>query len=550
MLRKNTSITTQILITLAGLILFMPFLGRVHLFDWDEINFAEAAREMIVSKNYLTVQINYLPFWEKPPLFIWMQVLSMKIFGVNEMAARLPNAICGIATLLAIYNAGKKLYSHQFGLIWVLSYVGCLLPFFYFKSGIIDPWFNLFIFLGVYFFSFTSYSNRKGITLKIILSAACIGLAILTKGPVAFLIFFMTAFIFRALNKFKLNISIPQLLLYLLIVVLVGGFWFLIEALNGNYKLIEDFIIYQIRLFQTKDAGHGGFLLYHFVVLLIGVFPGSIFAFQSFSKNNFSELTQVQFRKWMLVLFWFVLILFTIVKTKILHYSSLCYFPLTFLCADTVYHLLQRRIYWKKYFSILILFIGSIFGIAIMALPFVDKYKMDIIKSGIIKDDFAVANLQANPGWSGYESLLGLMFIVGLIIAIVLILKQKIKAGIIVLFANSIVFMFITMSVIAPKIEMYSQNAAIEFYQAHQNEDCYFTTMDFKSYAHLFYGKIRKPSSPDAYDEKWLLTGNVDKTCYFITKIDNTKTLEKYPQVKMLYEKNGFVFYERTPGKK
>jgi 4-amino-4-deoxy-L-arabinose transferase-like glycosyltransferase len=59
----------------------------------DEINFAESAREMIVTGDYSKVQINFNPFWEKPPLFIWMQVLSMKIFGINEFAARFPNAV-------------------------------------------------------------------------------------------------------------------------------------------------------------------------------------------------------------------------------------------------------------------------------------------------------------------------------------------------------------------------------------------------------------------------------------------------------------------------
>ena len=42
-----------------GILFFIPFLGNVHLFDWDEINFAEAAREMIVSGNYSTVTIEY-----------------------------------------------------------------------------------------------------------------------------------------------------------------------------------------------------------------------------------------------------------------------------------------------------------------------------------------------------------------------------------------------------------------------------------------------------------------------------------------------------------
>ena len=68
---KNKTTITQLSIILLGLLLFLPGLGNVHLFDWDEINFAESAREMINSGNYLTVQINFEPFWEKPPLFIW-----------------------------------------------------------------------------------------------------------------------------------------------------------------------------------------------------------------------------------------------------------------------------------------------------------------------------------------------------------------------------------------------------------------------------------------------------------------------------------------------
>jgi 4-amino-4-deoxy-L-arabinose transferase-like glycosyltransferase len=72
-----------LLIAVAALALFLPFLGSVHLFDWDEINFAESAREMLLTGDFLTVQINYQPFWEKPPLFIWMQAFSMHLFGVN-----------------------------------------------------------------------------------------------------------------------------------------------------------------------------------------------------------------------------------------------------------------------------------------------------------------------------------------------------------------------------------------------------------------------------------------------------------------------------------
>ena len=79
---------------------FFPFIGAVPLFDWDEINFAEAAREMLVSGDWWNVQIGFEPFWEKPPFFFWLQVISMKIFGINEFAARFPNALLGIISLL------------------------------------------------------------------------------------------------------------------------------------------------------------------------------------------------------------------------------------------------------------------------------------------------------------------------------------------------------------------------------------------------------------------------------------------------------------------
>ena len=97
-------------IALLAAVFFLPFLGNIPLFDWDEINFAECAREMLATGNYLRPQINFAPFWEKPPLFIWFQAISMYFFGINEYAARLPNAICGIVTLLTIYHLGKKLY--------------------------------------------------------------------------------------------------------------------------------------------------------------------------------------------------------------------------------------------------------------------------------------------------------------------------------------------------------------------------------------------------------------------------------------------------------
>ncbi|MBM3185404.1 MAG: glycosyltransferase family 39 protein [Bacteroidetes bacterium] len=554
----------ELLIILFSGLIFIPFLGQVHLFDWDEINFAECAREMIVSKDYLNVQINFQPFWEKPPLFIWMQVLSMKLFGINEFAARFPNAICGIVSLLVIYRIGKQIKNSNFGLIWILTYVGSILPSFYFRSGIIDPWFNLFIFCSLYFF-FKSYYRKFENFWANFLSGMFIGLAILTKGPVAFILVGITIFLFclfqiinvqipnrsLTINKEKLEIVTSKKLIvgafiFLLAMSFFGGFWFLLQLMNGNSAVVYDFIIYQIRLFQTEDAGHGGFLGYHFVVLFFGVLPASIFAIQNLKSNKEENAQTNQFRLMMLVLFWVVLILFSLVKTKIIHYSSLAYFPITFFAALFISQMKSELEYWRKWFDWVFLFVGILFMILFIAMAYVVTNAKALSKAEFIKDEFAKGNLQAHVHWTGLEFLIGLIpFIIFLLIRSKY--KKKLSVKSTVLFAGFTLFTTILSFVIVPKIEGYSQRAAIDFYISKQEEDCYVTTFNFKSYAHLFYKQKKTPKNLNHFDNEWLLRGNVDKKVYVVCKVQHTFEFEtNYTNFRKLKSSNGFVFYERN----
>jgi 4-amino-4-deoxy-L-arabinose transferase-like glycosyltransferase len=208
-----------LLLFLLSSILFPLAIGSVHLFDWDEVNFAEISREMIVNKNFLNVQINFQPFWEKPPLFFWLQSLSMKIFGINEFASRFPNVIVGIVSILSLNAIGKKNISAQFGFIWSLAYMGSLLPHFYFKSGIIDPLFNLFIFLSLYsFFNYQKEYQKKHLLLMAVLA----GLAFLTKGPVALLLIALVVFFFVILKFKTFKIKVLDVLLAIVIVVVIA----------------------------------------------------------------------------------------------------------------------------------------------------------------------------------------------------------------------------------------------------------------------------------------------------------------------------------------
>ncbi|MCH8331243.1 MAG: glycosyltransferase family 39 protein [Bacteroidetes bacterium] len=308
------------IILVSGL-LYIPFLGQVHLFDWDEINFAELAREMIITGDYSQLQINFEPFWEKPPLFIWMQAISMWLFGINEFAARLPNALIGIMAMLCLFKIGEKLFDWRFGLLWMLVYAGSFLPHFYFKSGIIDPAFNLFMFLSLYFI----FSK------KVILAGLLLGLAVLTKGPVALLLVGATMLVFWTVKR-QTGLSVSQLILFASMVLLIPFLWFGYETMLNGLWFVQEFINYQLRLLTTEDAGHGGPFFYHFILLLIGCFPASIFAINAFRKQELNS-EQRDMRIMMLILLVVVVLVFSLVKTKIVHYSSLAYYPISFLAA-------------------------------------------------------------------------------------------------------------------------------------------------------------------------------------------------------------------------
>jgi len=571
----RTDIGATILILLTGILLFVPLLGNCPLFDWDEINFAECAREMVVTDNYREVQLNFHPFWEKPPFFIWLQAASMNIFGVNEFAARFPNALCGIITLLVLYFAGKSLNNQRFGLLWVLVYIGTLLPHFYFRSGIMDPWFNLFMFLSVYcLLLHTNNPVGKRAGWQAAGAGFFLGMAVLTKGPAALLLVVLTVAVVFVLGRFRAISSFKFMLLFFAVFLLTGGSWFIIEALNGNTKVIQEFVTYQVRLFETKDSDHGGFLLYHFVILLLGCFPSSIFLIAAHRRSLNDTLFQKHAKRWMLSLFWVVLIVFTIVQTKIVHYSSLCYFPLTYLAAYTLQKLISREWIWKAWMKWTFLICGTLLGLAFLLVGCVGFLKPFLLKPGLIADRFAVENLKAPVQWQGWEWGLGLVFVAVIWWYSRAMSKGNVKrtftfygfsAGMILLFIN----------VLTPKVEQYSQDAAIVFYKAIADKNFYVETYGFKSYAYLFYGNKQpaQNTNPDLqayvakrsaeeeklgeavfrsynrYTMEWMIAaGKLDRPACIVAKITSAEEVEKYyPEMKRLYSSNGFVFYYRMP---
>lgn len=553
-----------LILTGLALLFFFPLLGGVHLFDWDEINFAECAREMLATGDWGRPQIDFEPFWEKPPLFLWMQALSMSVFGVGEFAARFPNAVCGLATLLLVYHIGRRLHDRLFGWIWALAWLGSLLPHLYFRSGIIDPWFNFFIFCGLYGFiefRWRFFSTEKTLSFwlryrPLLLGGGLLGLAIMTKGPTAFLIVLLVLLAYWARYRFRAKGYARHLLLFSLAAGVAAGVWFGVEILLHGTWFVREFITYQIRLFSTPDAGHGGFFGYHFVVLLLGCFPASVFALpnlwgdrqcedEMLESDTLDACKRSDFVTWMQILFWVVLILFSIVRTKIVHYSSLCYFPLTYLGAVTLW----RAIHWAvrpRITSMLLPGLGVLLGAAIVALPWLGK-NMEQLRPLLARDPFALANLEAHVCWQLWQGLPGLILAGSSVAAGIYWWRHRPWLAAQIAFGGGAVGVGLTLLFIVPNIEAHSQRAAVEFYESKAGEDCFVQPVGFKSYAHLFY--TRKPpvgADKTVDDYPALAHGQPGKKVYFVAKITNLGELPTLPDVQELYRKNGFVFFERV----
>jgi 4-amino-4-deoxy-L-arabinose transferase-like glycosyltransferase len=539
-----------------GALFFIPFLGGVRLFDWDEINFAECAREMIALGDYLHVHIDFKPFYEKPPLFFWFQSMMMSLFGINEFSARLPNAICGIITLVYVYNLGQKLHGHRFGLLWALAYLGSITPHLYFRSGIIDPFFNLFIFVGLVNVIFASWKRERlggAMTVPknqwtyVLLGGFVLGLGILTKGPVAYLIACLVMGVYWLLNRFRWFITPLQFLAFSFAASLVSLAWYGLDVYLHGPTLMREFLAYNIRLLTTPDSGHIGFPGYHVIILLIGCFPASIFAIRAFGPLFIERNYQRDFRQWMVILFWVVLILFSIVQSKIVHYSSLCYFPLTYLAALTLLQLEERKIQFTTWMQIGLILIGGIYIAATIGLPILATYRMDLVRSVADQDPFTQGNLDAKVNWTGWEVMPGVWLLVVLVLVIIWYNQREMAQASLTLFIGMAVFITLTLWFFIGRIEGIAQATPMQFFEQTQGQNVYVKTYGYHSYGPFFYTHKPPVTNPNYYNTDWLLRGRIDKDVLFIRKASVQPTLlDSLPDVKKTGQENGFVFYRRS----
>lgn len=510
-------------------------LGWVELFDWDEVNFAECAREMRASGEYLYAQIGFLPFWEKPPLFFWLQALSMELWGENAWGSRFPNVIVSVLTLALLFLLGKRWHGPAFGVVWVGLHGMALLPSFYARSGLIDPLFNLWM-LGATVAGVEVLRKRDwryGMAFGLLA-----GLATLTKGPVGLLMpSLAVGTVAIAARRWK---GLFRIVLfgggaYALLV----GSWIALLAIKGSIHLLKDFWAYQWRLFATADAGHGGPWYYHFVVVGAGMFPASVFAVGLVPLRR--QLKRIPFPAWgVLALGAWTLVVFSLVRTKILHYSSLSYYTVSYVGA-WVWQ--QRRAKGQQSFWTATAIGGLLLGLLTVAAGLLLYHWRSWI--GSIQDPFVRAALESQPvQWSGIEGWPGLVLLVG--VGLMGVLPLSALGRLLLLGMSLQVWQLATLSVFAWRAEAYSQKPLREFCQEKAREGAILWPVGFKSYIPFFYGRMPLQASPrqvGSLEEfaRQLLAGEAPFPVYFVSRVDRYEPFVQVHRLEVIARRGGYV---------
>ena len=138
MLAANRPLRLTIYAILAA-ILYLPGLGRPALWEPDEGRYAEIAREMVISGDYVTPRDDFELYFEKPPLVYWAEAAAIQIFGVNEFAVRLPAALFSIGQVVVTAALAEAMLGAAAGFFAALVLALSPLFFGFARFATLDP---------------------------------------------------------------------------------------------------------------------------------------------------------------------------------------------------------------------------------------------------------------------------------------------------------------------------------------------------------------------------------------------------------------------------
>jgi 4-amino-4-deoxy-L-arabinose transferase-like glycosyltransferase len=356
---RINSVTAKYAILFFGCVTF-HIIGTwsLPLVDRDEPRFAEASREMIERGDCVVPYFNNQLRLDKPPLTYWMQMASYRIFGQNDFGARFPSTVAAALVALLILAWGTRIANESMGLRAAIIFTLCLQTFIHAKAAVADLWLVLFVttahWAGYQLLqrrtpnppppwrgsAVASAERPTSNWLWWLIFYASLALGFLAKGPIAWTPLLTLAamkFFARDLKPAGRFKFVRGILLMFAIVALwavpalvrTEGAFFAIGI--GRHVVARSFGVMEGHGWNSL-GGYMLFLPFYFVTIFVSFFPWSISLPALVrklwpDKSRLRESYGDQVDNYLIAGIAIVFIIFTLVKTKLPHYT-LPAFPL------------------------------------------------------------------------------------------------------------------------------------------------------------------------------------------------------------------------------
>ncbi|MBU3537990.1 phospholipid carrier-dependent glycosyltransferase [Polynucleobacter sp. UK-Gri1-W3] len=263
-----------LLLVIIYALLWFGTLNYRHLIPSDEGRYAEIAREMLVTGDWITPRYNGYKYFEKPPLQAWATTATFQAFGIGDWQARLWTGLTGFLTILLVGFTGARIYNARAG--WLAAVVLASSPMWVISGHLnsLDMGLSAFLVAALCSLLLAQTSRNKDSCRNWMWACwAFMGLATLSKGVIGAAIPAMV-FIAYSISTWDWKIWTRLHILSGSILFLpITAPWFLLVA-QRNPEFLEFFFIHEHLQRFTQDAHSRTGPIYYFVpLLLIGLLP-------------------------------------------------------------------------------------------------------------------------------------------------------------------------------------------------------------------------------------------------------------------------------------
>jgi 4-amino-4-deoxy-L-arabinose transferase-like glycosyltransferase len=313
---------------------FFVLLGSRGLEEPDEGRYAEIGREMIETGNWLVPHLWYLPHFDKPPMTYWLVAFSIKAFGQNEWAVRLPVALAGLSGVWAAWLLACSIGGRRAGFWSVLILQTSVLYFAMARLLTTDIILTQFVAWAVYFFwrswlwvrNAPKGASPKSFWLWHLGAWVAIALGFLVKGPVALAIPLAAmgpVALFRWKTLTRRGLLCGGFIAGMVLFLALAAPWFLAanRAVPGTLNYL---VFHQAagHVLGTTIKGRRGFAFYFFVVLAVGLLPWTWLLGWLWRREHWRKMPDLRKDGWLMLNSWsiFTFTLFSLTHSKLAPY--------------------------------------------------------------------------------------------------------------------------------------------------------------------------------------------------------------------------------------